>query len=213
MQLEFVPLLQIQRDLYRLPRGQERFQTYLKAMVAPDGQTLLLPPLAPMVAHPYTYAKLNYDPARDLAPVSLVASTPIILVVHPSLPVKTVGDLVRLAKARPGELHFASSGNGATSHLSGEMLRERAGIELEVLAGEDEARLTFLAVRRWFGWSSGRLLVLDIGGGSLEVAAGGDEYPDVAFSLPLLCWRNTASSSAPGVYGSRQLSHTRRSSR
>src|ERR687888_469241 len=53
------------------------------------------------------------------------------------------------------------------------------------MSGEDEARLTFLAVRRWFGWSAGRLLVLDIGGGSLEIASGIDEEPDVAFSLPL----------------------------
>lgn len=70
-------------------------------------------------------------------------------------------------------------------------VRERTGIELEVLSGDDEARLTFLAVRRWFGWSSGRLLVIDIGGGSLEVAAGDDEYPDTAFSLPLGAGRLT----------------------
>jgi len=59
------------------------------------------------------------------------------------------------------------------------------GVLLEVLSGEDEARLTFLAVRRWFGWSAGRLAVFDIGGGSLEIAAGTDEAPDVAWSLPL----------------------------
>ena len=58
-------------------------------------------------------------------------------------------------------------------------------IDLQVLSGEDEARLTFLAARRWFGWSSGRLLVIDIGGGSLEIAAGVDEAPEVAVSLPL----------------------------
>ena len=64
-------------------------------------------------------------------------------------------------------------------------VREETGVHIEVLPGEDEARLTFLAVRRWFGWSSGRLAVFDIGGGSLEIAAGGDEAPDVAQSLPL----------------------------
>ncbi|MCF6508529.1 hypothetical protein E9549_14100 [Blastococcus sp. MG754426] len=64
-------------------------------------------------------------------------------------------------------------------------VRQRTGVDLTVLSGEDEARLTFLAVRRWFGWSAGRLLVLDIGGGSLELAAGIDEDPDVALSLPL----------------------------
>lgn len=64
-------------------------------------------------------------------------------------------------------------------------LREDTGVDLTVLPGEEEARLTFLAVRRWFGWSAGRLLALDIGGGSLEVAAGPHEDPDVAASLPL----------------------------
>ncbi|MCW2656148.1 MAG: hypothetical protein JWR06_341 [Jatrophihabitans sp.] len=62
---------------------------------------------------------------------------------------------------------------------------KEAGVELNVLSGEDEARLTFLAVRRWFGWSAGNLICLDIGGGSLELAAGADEDPDVAVSLPL----------------------------
>ncbi len=62
---------------------------------------------------------------------------------------------------------------------------ERTGVQLEVLSGEDEARLTFLAVRRWFGWSAGRLMLFDIGGGSLEIANGTDEAPDVAQSLPL----------------------------
>ena len=70
-------------------------------------------------------------------------------------------------------------------------VREATGVDLQVLSGVDEARLTFLAVRRWFGWSSGRLLVLDIGGGSLEVAAGLDEEPDVATSLPLGAGRLT----------------------
>ncbi|MEV1143804.1 Ppx/GppA phosphatase family protein [Micromonospora sp. NPDC049799] len=77
---------------------------------------------------------------------------------------------------------------------AGEVLarvREESGVRLEVLSGSDEARMTFLAVRRWFGWSAGRLLVLDIGGGSLELAAGIDENPDVAASLPLGAGRLT----------------------
>jgi len=64
-------------------------------------------------------------------------------------------------------------------------VNEQTDVTLEVLPGEDEARLTFLAVRRWFGWSAGQLAVFDIGGGSLEIAAGRDEAPDVAWSLPL----------------------------
>jgi exopolyphosphatase/guanosine-5'-triphosphate,3'-diphosphate pyrophosphatase len=64
-------------------------------------------------------------------------------------------------------------------------VKSRTGVDLRVLSGDDEARLTFLAVRRWFGWSTGRLLVVDIGGGSLELAVGSDEQPDAAVSVPL----------------------------
>ncbi|GAA2072747.1 Ppx/GppA phosphatase family protein [Actinomadura alba] len=70
-------------------------------------------------------------------------------------------------------------------------IRDETGVAIDVLSGEAESRLTFLAVRRWFGWSSGRLLVLDIGGGSLEIASGLDEEPDAAISLPLGAGRLT----------------------
>jgi exopolyphosphatase/guanosine-5'-triphosphate,3'-diphosphate pyrophosphatase len=70
-------------------------------------------------------------------------------------------------------------------------VRAETGVEIEVLPGDEEARLTFLAVRRWFGWSSGRLGVFDIGGGSLELAVGSDEEPSVATSLPLGAGRLT----------------------
>jgi exopolyphosphatase/guanosine-5'-triphosphate,3'-diphosphate pyrophosphatase len=70
-------------------------------------------------------------------------------------------------------------------------VREEAGVDLQVLGGRDEACLTFLAVRRWFGWSAGRLVVIDIGGGSLELASGIDEVPDVAISVPLGAGRLT----------------------
>ena len=70
-------------------------------------------------------------------------------------------------------------------------VRDETGLEISVLSGEDEARMTFLAVRRWFGWSSGRILGFDIGGGSLELASGTDEEPDVAVSLPLGAGRMT----------------------
>lgn len=70
-------------------------------------------------------------------------------------------------------------------------VRDETGVGLQVLPGDDEARYTFLAVRRWYGWSAGRLLVLDIGGGSLELAAGRDEHPAVAASLPLGAGRLT----------------------
>jgi exopolyphosphatase/guanosine-5'-triphosphate,3'-diphosphate pyrophosphatase len=73
-----------------------------------------------------------------------------------------------------------------------ERVRSETGVDLQVLTGAEEARLTFLAARRWFGWSAGKLLVLDIGGGSLEIAYGMDEEPDAAVSLPLGAGRLTA---------------------
>ncbi len=84
-------------------------------------------------------------------------------------------------------LGFATSAvrDAVNSHEVLEHVEKHSGVRLEVLSGEDEARLTFLAVRRWFGWSAGRLAVFDIGGGSLEIAGGTDEAPDVAWSLPL----------------------------
>jgi exopolyphosphatase/guanosine-5'-triphosphate,3'-diphosphate pyrophosphatase len=90
-------------------------------------------------------------------------------------------------------LAFATSAVRDATNSAEVLARVRAetGVDLEVLSGEEEARITFLAVRRWFGWSAGRLLVLDIGGGSLEMAAGIDEQPDLALSLPLGAGRLT----------------------
>src|SRR5579871_4211580 len=70
-------------------------------------------------------------------------------------------------------------------------IEAKTGAPIRVLSGENEARLTFLAARRWYGWSSGRLLVVDIGGGSLEIATGADEHPDAVISLPLGAGRLT----------------------
>lgn len=91
-------------------------------------------------------------------------------------------------------LPFATSAVREASNVEDVLtrVREETGVELTVLTGEEEARLTFLAARRWFGWSAGKLLVLDIGGGSLEIAYGMDEEPDTAVSLPLGAGRLTA---------------------
>jgi exopolyphosphatase/guanosine-5'-triphosphate,3'-diphosphate pyrophosphatase len=100
-----------------------------------------------------------------------------------------VRQALRIAEDKGAEDVFAFATSALREASNGDKvlagLRERTGIELRVLPGEDEARLTFLAVRRWFGWSAGRLLVLDIGGGSFEVASGMDEMPDAAISVPL----------------------------
>jgi len=106
-----------------------------------------------------------------------------------------VGDSLRVAGEKGCEemLGFATSAlrDAANSDDVLDHVRSETGVDVEVLPGEDEARLTFLAVRRWFGWSTGRLAVFDIGGGSLEIAVGSDEAPDVARSLPLGAGRLT----------------------
>jgi tripartite-type tricarboxylate transporter receptor subunit TctC len=89
----------------------------------PDGYTLLLTAPPPLTINVALYKDLKYDPAKAFAPVSLVASVPIVLAVNPSLGVKDVSELVALAKAKPGVLNFGSSGNGSTNHLAGELLK------------------------------------------------------------------------------------------
>ena len=96
--------------------------TEIAARAAPDGYTLLMGNVAPNAINVSLFKKLPYDPVKDFAPVSLVAVTPNMLVVHPSLPVKTVKELIALAKAKPGALNFPSAGIGSSSHLAGELL-------------------------------------------------------------------------------------------
>ena len=102
----------------------------LAAKAAPDGYTLMLTGTASLVVFPHTFRKLPYDTARDFAPISLVASSEYLLAVHPSLPVKSVKDLIALARARPDHLAFASSGNFGLPHLAGELLKQQAGIHM-----------------------------------------------------------------------------------
>jgi tripartite-type tricarboxylate transporter receptor subunit TctC len=104
--------------------------TELAARAVPDGYTLLMGNVAPNAVNVSMFRKLGFDPVKDFAPVSLVAVTPNILVAHPSVPVKTVKDLVALAKAKPGVLNFPSAGVGSSSHLAGEMLKSMAGIDM-----------------------------------------------------------------------------------
>jgi exopolyphosphatase/guanosine-5'-triphosphate,3'-diphosphate pyrophosphatase len=100
-----------------------------------------------------------------------------------------VEDALRIAEDKGAEGLIAFATSAVREAKNGEKvlarIREQTGAQINVMTGHEEARLTFLAARRWFGWSSGRLLVIDIGGGSLEVASGIDEEPDVVASLPL----------------------------
>jgi tripartite-type tricarboxylate transporter receptor subunit TctC len=104
--------------------------TELAARAVPDGYTLLMGNVAPNAVNVSLFKKLGFDPVKDFSPISLVAVTPNILVAHPSLPVKTVKDLLTLAKAKPGTLNFPSAGVGSSSHLAGELLKSLAKIDM-----------------------------------------------------------------------------------
>ena len=100
------------------------------AKAAPDGYTIMIGTVSSHAINPSLNAKLAYDPVRDFTPVSLVASIPFALLVHPSVPVKSVQELIVLARARPGQLNFSSAGSGTSNHLAGELFRSMAGIDI-----------------------------------------------------------------------------------
>jgi tripartite-type tricarboxylate transporter receptor subunit TctC len=100
------------------------------AKSAPDGYTILMANLGPNAINPVVYNKLPYDAIKDFAPITLTTIVPQIMVVTPSLPVKSAQDLIAYSKANPGKITFASAGNGASNHLSGEMFNAMAGIKM-----------------------------------------------------------------------------------
>lgn len=100
------------------------------AKAAPDGYTFLFTIQGPLVTAPLLSKRLPYDPARELAPVSLVATSPNVLVVDPRLNVRSVADFVRVAKERKGQLNYGSVGNGSASHLAMELFKARAGLDI-----------------------------------------------------------------------------------
>lgn len=146
------------------------------AKAAPDGHTALMTTDATFSINPHLYAKLPYDAQRDFAPVTMLVLLQQLLVAHPSLPANTVPELVALAKAKPGAINYASYGSGSQPHLAGEMLKNKAGIDLvhvpykgislavpAVIAGE--VQLTFAGIATSSApLKSGRIKALAIGG-------------------------------------------------
>jgi len=104
--------------------------TEAAAKAPADGYTVYLGNISTLAVNPHLYLKLPYDALRDFAPVTLAATIPVVLVVHPSLPVKSVRELIALAKAHPGQLNYASGGTGSAQHLPMEMLRVETGINI-----------------------------------------------------------------------------------
>ncbi len=104
--------------------------TELAAKASPDGHTLLIGSVSTISINPSLYPKLPFDTVKDLAPVSLIASTPSVVVVTANLPARSVQELIALAKAKPGQLNFASAGSGTSHHLGGELFKLTAGIDI-----------------------------------------------------------------------------------
>jgi tripartite-type tricarboxylate transporter receptor subunit TctC len=102
----------------------------IAAKATPDGYTLLLTSAAALVTNQFLYKKLNFDPYRDFVPISLVATAAPMLVVHPSIPAKSVQEFIAYAKTRPGQLNFGSGGVGTTSHIVGEVFQIATGVKM-----------------------------------------------------------------------------------
>lgn len=112
------------------PGASGRIGTEIASKAAPDGYTLVLGNVAPLAILPAAIAKLPYDPIRGFQPISLIATSDYVLTVHPSLPVRSVKDLLALARAKPGALTYASSGNLGAPHLAGELINLLAKVKL-----------------------------------------------------------------------------------
>lgn len=166
----------------------------LAARAAPDGHTLLICTSAVLTIQPHLYSKLRYNTLRDFAPVTVASSSPFLLVVHPSLQPRTVKELIALAKARPGQLNYSSSGNGSVTHLAGVLFNTVAGVNTvhipykgsspaisDLLAGHIQMRFSAtLPVLPFI--RSGKLRPLAIT--SFKRSAQFPELPAVAETLP-----------------------------
>ena len=155
----------------------------LVARATPDGYTLLIGTIASLGTNVSLQKKLPYDPVKDFSPVTLVATQNLMLLIHPSVPAKSVKELVRLAKAQPGKLSFASAGNGTGGHLSGELFKILAGINIlhvpykgvapalvDVLSGQ--VSMTFASILSSLPqYRANKLRALAVTGGKRSAAA------------------------------------------
>jgi tripartite-type tricarboxylate transporter receptor subunit TctC len=155
----------------------------LVAKAPPDGYTLLIGTVASLASNVSLQKHVPYDPAKDFAPVSLLATQNLMLLIHPSIPARSVKELVALAKSRPGHLSFASAGTGAGGHLSGELFKLLAGIDMlhvpykgvapalvDVISGQ--VSMTFASILSSLPqYRANRLRALAVTGGKRSAAA------------------------------------------
>jgi len=166
----------------------------LVARSAPDGYTLLMGANGTNAINPSLYKKLAVDPAKDLAPVSRVASSAMILVVHPSLPVSNVKQLIALARQQPGAVTYASSGSGSTAHLASELFKSTAKVDLlhipykgagpalvDLVAGQVQAMITGVSSTLPYV-KSGRLKALGVSSEKRQSLL--PDVPSIAEDLP-----------------------------
>jgi tripartite-type tricarboxylate transporter receptor subunit TctC len=111
------------------PGGSTVIGTEIVARSPPDGHTLLVTP-APFTIVPSLVKKLPYDPQKDFEPITLINTTPLVVVVHPGVPAKNIKEFIAVAKAKPGTLNFGSSGSGGSNHLAGELFNAMAGVKM-----------------------------------------------------------------------------------
>ena len=163
------------------------------AKAAPDGYTLLIVTSISVGANTM-YSKLPYDPLRDFAPIARVGTAAYVLVCHPSLPVKSVKELIALAKARPGQLNYASAGTGSSTHMAAELLKSRAGLNVLHVPYKGSAPVVIAIVsgETEFGFSAVTSGLAQIRSGKLRAIAISSlqrnptlpEVPTVAETLP-----------------------------
>ena len=171
--------------------GTIGFEIVVRA--APDGYTLMIASSS-YATNAAVAPKLSFDPIKDVTPISLVGVAPLVLVVHPSVAARSIGELVALAKAQPGRLKFGSSGTGASPHLAGELFKASAGIDLlhvpykgsgpaliDTLSGQiDMTFISMLVVRAHI--NAGRLRLLGVG--TPQRAKALPDVPAIAETLP-----------------------------
>ena len=169
-----------------------------------DGYTLILSNVGPIAMNPALYAKLPYDPVRSFAPVALVGSAQYVMLVHPSLSIKSLREFLALARKRPGAINYATTGIGSTPHLAGELLKNLAGIDIVSVQykGGGPALIAVMAgeVSMYFASMPSALPHMQ-GGRLLGLAVSGVKRAAAAPGLPTIAEAGVADFEVDGWYG------------